>query len=276
MRYAPHLGLRRIDEPLFLHTAGTPDTVRQVELAAELGFAGMQDNFLNLRPVDEQSRIGTALARLGLAMGSFVLTVEHWNAQLWGSTTEAAALAVIARELDRSIATAARVGGRHVTVTSGRDPAVPLALQHAAMIEKLKRVADVALRGGIVLTVEATSEHFVPGMLVHRIADALAIVRAVDHPAVRLVFDAAHVDDMGDDVATSLEACWDSVAVIQAADNPGRVEPGAGRIDWIGVLRCARERRYSGLVELEHLPAGADVAGERALLDRLAAIDAAL
>lgn len=275
MRYAPHLGLRQPDGPLFLHSVGTADPVRQIEHAAALGFAGVQDNFLKIRPVEEQARIGEALRRLGLTMGSFVNSVTHWNAPLWGSP-EPGALAHIEAELRESIAAAERVGGRHVTVTSGRDPAVPLRYQHVAMAEKLARLADQAARGGVVLALEATNERFLPGMLVHHVADALAIVRAVDHPAVRLVFDVAHVHAMDGEILPNLRACREHIAVIQAADNPGRTDLGLGEINWVNVLRFVRAQGYTGLIELEHLPAEAGAAGEQALLERLAAIDAAI
>lgn len=275
LRYAPHLGLRAPDQPLFPHSAGSADPVAQVEYAASLGFAGVFDNFLKIRPAAEQERIGAALARHGLAMGSFVNSVEGWNAPSWGSA-DPAALAAVRREVAASVEAAQRVGGRSVTVTSGRDPRVPLAAQHAAMIEKLKAVADDAARGGICLNVEATSEHFLPGMLVFHAADALAIVRAVDHPAVRLVFDTAHLHAMDGDLLPQLEACAGAIGAIQVADDPGRCEPGTARIDWVPLLRGARAMGWSGLVELEHLPREPGAAGERALLERLAAIDAAL
>jgi hydroxypyruvate isomerase len=275
MRYAPHLGLRQPDGPLFRHSVGTADPVRQIEYASELGFAGVQDNFLKIRSIEKQVLIDDALRHFGLAMGSFVNSVSHWNAPLWGSQ-DAAAFAQIEADLRESIEAAQRVGGSNVTVTSGRDPAVPLRYQHIAMTEKLKRLADQAARGGVVLAIEATNERFLPGMLVNHVADALAIVRAVDHPAVRLVFDIAHVHSTDGEIIPNLRACYDSIAVIQVADNPGRVDLGRGEINWVNVLRFIRDQGYLGLIELEHLPSEAGSAGEQALLERLAAIDTAL
>jgi len=274
LRYAPHLGLRAPDQPLFLHSAGSADPVAQIEYAAALGFAGVFDNFLKIRPVTEQERIGAALARHGLAMGSFVNSVERWNAQLWNSA-DPAARAQIERDVAASVEAAQRAGGRSVTVTSGRDPDAPLAPQHAAMVENLRRVADTAARGGIVLGVEPTSEHFLPGMLVFHAADALAIVEAVDHPAVRMVFDTGHIQAMDGELLSQLERCRQAIGAIQVADHPGRTDLGTGEIDWVPLLRQVRAIGCAGLIELEHLPREPGIEGERALLERLAAIDAA-
>jgi len=74
MRLAPHLGLTSIHDGLFIHHAGA-DPLRQIEFIAERGFAGIEDNFLQLRPAEVQVRIGEALARNGLAMGCFLATL---------------------------------------------------------------------------------------------------------------------------------------------------------------------------------------------------------
>jgi hydroxypyruvate isomerase len=79
MRYAPHLGLTSPDTPLFRHMVGSADPVEQIRFSADQGFAGIEDNFLKLRPAAEQERMGAALARAGLEMGCFVNNVESWN-----------------------------------------------------------------------------------------------------------------------------------------------------------------------------------------------------
>ena len=76
LRYAPHIGLTSPDTPLFRHTAASADPVEQIRFVAGQGFAGIEDNFLKLRPTAEQGRIGVALAQAGLEMGCFVNNVE--------------------------------------------------------------------------------------------------------------------------------------------------------------------------------------------------------
>src|SRR5258706_9988742 len=88
-RFAGHLGVRSPNMPLFRHLAGSPDPVAQIELLAELGFAGVSDNFLCLRPPDEQHRIGRMLVSCGLEMGSFVHDPAGWNQPGWTRTDAA-------------------------------------------------------------------------------------------------------------------------------------------------------------------------------------------
>ena len=283
LRYTGHLGLRAPDQPLFRHSARSADPVDQIAFLAEQGFAGVQDNFLKLRPVAEQERIGVALARYGLQMGSFNNNPLAWNRPLW-SLADPAAQAELARDLEESIAAAARTGGRYLTCVTGMglrqgDPAEDAA-RHAAelqgMIENLRRLADRAAEGGCILCVEPVAAAWIPGLLVATLADALHVVHTVAHPAVKLLFDIAHVQTSEGDVLPRLRACWSDVALLQAADTPGRRDLGSGELDWPAILRFVREQAYAGLIEIEHLPAADSAEAEHQLLRRLRAVDAAL
>lgn len=275
LRFAPHLGLTSLDTPFFKHTVASTDPVAHIEHIAGLGFAGVEDNFLKLRPVAEQERIGRALARHGLEMGCFVNNVESWNKPLWGSG-EPEALAQLRRELESSIAAAGRVNGKYLTTISGRDLRVPLQAQLTAMAENLKRLAPLAEKAGVVLGIEPLNEPGFPGMLVHHVMDGYAVVKAVGSPAVRLVFDAFHIQVMDGDLINNLDRTWDAIGIVQVADNPGRVEPGTGEMNYANILRHLKAKGYVGLVELEHGMSGPGRAGEAAAIDRLRAINAAI
>jgi hydroxypyruvate isomerase len=137
------------------------------------------------------------------------------------------------------------------------------------MADNLRHAADRAAVAGVMLCVEATHPAFAPGLLIERWPDALALVRAVDHPAVMLNLDLGHVALHGDDVVATIDACGRWIGMVQVADVPGRVEPGAGRLDWRAVREALDRVGYDGLVELELEPAEAGEAGERAMLARL-------
>lgn len=273
LRFAPHIGLTSLDSPLFKESVGTIDPIEQIRYIADLGFAGVEDNLLKLRPVDQQVRIGAELARRGLQMGCFVNNASGWNKPIWGRNTPDAR-AQIQDDLVASIETAKRVNGKYLTTISGRDLNVPLAIQHDNMIENLKRVADMAERAGVVIGIEATNEWGFPGMLVHHVADAYRIVKAVDSPAVRLVFDAFHVQVMDGDLIRNLDRTFDAIGIVQIADNPGRVELGVGEVNWVSVLRHLRAKGYGGLVELEHAVSQPGREGEQRALSMLRGINA--
>jgi hydroxypyruvate isomerase len=69
---------------------------------------------------------------------------------------------------------------------------------------------------------------------------------------VRLIFDTSHVQIMDGDLIDNLRATWDAVGIVQIADNPGRLEPGTGELNFANFLRVVQELGFDGLVELEH------------------------
>ena len=90
LRYAPHLGFRSFDAPLFLASAGSADPLAQVDFAAANGFAGVQDPWFVSRPPALQEAIVARLAERGLAAGSVVFagTRETIRTPLWTCRAE--------------------------------------------------------------------------------------------------------------------------------------------------------------------------------------------
>ena len=275
MRYAPNIGLNSLDPPLFRKLVDSIDPIEHIAFAHDNGFAGIEDNFFKLRPAHEQERIGAELARRGLEMGCMVNNVASWDKPVW-SSRDVDVQAAIRIEFEQSIEAARRAGARHLTTLVGRCSDEPLAYQRAALADNLSRIAPLAERAGVVICLEAVNARDYPMLLLSDVADCYAVVQAVASPAVRILFDVFHVQARGGDVINAMTRCWDAVAVIQVADNPGRGEMGSGELNWANVLRHARTLGYTGLVELEHEVSAPGAEGERQVLERLAAIDRAI
>ena len=274
LRYASHLGYRSAQEPLFPASVGTLDPLAHIDYATSLGLAGVQYALARGRPTEEQAAVGGALARQGLEAGCVIYTgFDNIRRPLWA---DAAPLARkrLAAELALAFETARRVGSRHIAVLSGLDPRHDAKAQRGAFIENLRWAAEQAEKAGVALLLEPVDRARLPDMLLHHIADACEIVDAVDSPAVRLIFDTAHVQAMDGDAVRQLETAWDRIAIVQLADVPGRIEPGAGEIDFAALLGLLKRRRFPGLVEFEF---GWSVPGretEQAFIEHLRCLDA--
>jgi hydroxypyruvate isomerase len=275
MRYAPHIGLMGPDAPLFLETVGSADPVAQIDYLASLGFSGIEDNFLRIRPPEMQERMGAALAGHGMEMGCAVNNPMHWNRPLWGIGSEEAR-AQLKRDLTESIAAAKRAGGKYLTVVTAHDTAMPAAYQRTRMVEDLKRLAPMAEEAGVILALETVDTNRWPGMLMNHVPEAYEMVKAVGSPAVKLVFDFGHIAPMDGRVIENLTAVFDEIAIIQASDIPGRLELGSGELNWVNIFRTIRRLGYTGLIELEHMLSVPGLAGEKTVLDNLRAIDDAV
>lgn len=268
LRLAGHLGVRAPDAPLLRYLAGSADPVQQIALMARFGFAGISDNFLLLRRASERKRIVEALRHYGLAMGSFVHDPAAWNAPTWSARNPRGRDA-LKRALARSIAAAGSCGGTRINVVTGRDPARPPGDQLAAMVENLATAAEAIAGLGIRLCVEATHPSFAPGLLVERWQDALAVVKQVGHEAVGLTLDIGHIALHGEDPVAAIDASRDWIGIVQVADVPGRVEPGAGTLSWAAIIKALKTGGHDGLVELELEASQAGEAGERSMLAHL-------
>ncbi|WP_380871378.1 hypothetical protein ACFB49_24440 [Sphingomonas sp. DBB INV C78] len=280
LAWTAHLGLRGPDAPLFRHSARSLDPFDQIDFIADLGFAGVQDNYAALRPAEEQEKVAAHAAARGLRMASFVHDPMGWNLPRWSADTAEGRAALMA-ELDHSLATARRIGGRTLICVAGVDPARSREAQLDAMADNLRRAGDAAGAAGVALCVEMTSPLWLPDMLVVRLEDAEAVVRAADHPAVRLMFDAGHIAMNGDDPLAAFGRLADMVGGVQVADmpageGPGRIDVGGGTTDWVPLLRAIRASGYAGLFEIEHEAEREGLGGEQRLVERLRAVDAAV
>jgi hydroxypyruvate isomerase len=275
LRYAPHLGYRPPFDPLFPALVGSEDPVAHVRFAAEQGFAGVLYAAARGRTSMEQERVGHAIAHHGLETGCLLYTTfDQLRNTSWASDSDDARRWISA-ELAQATAAAQRVGSRKLAVLGGADAQTPMGPQREAFVQNLRRSADIVARDGMVLCLETLNSQSVPGMLLHHMPDALALVRAVNHPAVRLIFDTAHVQAMDGEVLNHLEQAWDHIEIVQLADHPGRLEPGTGEVDFAGVLSLLYRRGYTGLLELEYGWAQPGIESEHQGLNTLRRLDEA-
>ncbi|MDR1237965.1 MAG: TIM barrel protein [Propionibacteriaceae bacterium] len=136
--------------------------------------------------------------------------------------------------LAESIEAASALGAGFVIVQTGqRRPGVSGAEQTEAVVQALKRAAQLAEGQPVALLLEALNskiDH--PGYFLDDTAAAATIVRAVGHPRLGLLYDRYHAAVMGEEIGYGIADALDLVKHVHIADLPGRGEPGSGTIDW--------------------------------------------
>lgn len=131
--------------------------------------------------------------------------------------------------------------------------------------DTLCRLADLGDRNGVVFILENLNEQVDhPGTPFARAEDTLALVSAVDHPAMKLNLDLYHAQ-IGE--GNLIELCRQALPYmgeIQVADVPGRKEPGTGEINYPAIARALFDMGYRGTIGLEAWPSQDDeLAAER-------------
>lgn len=164
------------------------------------------------------------------------------------------------RDLERSIEVATEVGCSNLIVTVGPEQEdVDRDAQHDAIVDALSRVAPIAEDAGIALGVEPLNtavDH--PEYYLSSTAEGREIVRAVDNPAVGLLFDVYHQQITEGDVTRRLTDAVDDLTYVHIADNPGRNEPGTGELNYETILSALADAGYDGHVGCEFSPVGDD------------------
>jgi hydroxypyruvate isomerase len=167
--------------------------------------------------------------------------------------------------LSDSIAVADRVGALQLHMFSdsrGPDgtflPGPPLtdAQKRRSCVEGLRECAQLIEGKPIELTLEAVNRVFVPTYFLGDFGASLEICREVEHPQVRVFFDAYHQQLVGGRLIDNLLDGLPWVSSVHIADVPGRGAPGTGEINFHSIKRVLDEQGYDRQLTFEVVPDG--------------------
>ena len=133
--------------------------------------------------------------------------------------------------------------------------------QYKSLLEGTKRAGDLAAKADVTMIVEPLNSlvnH--KGFFLTTCTEGLKLIREVDNPRVKLLFDIYHEQVQEGNIIRTLTEAAPWVAVFHVADNPGRHDPGTGEIDYGNVYKAIRKTGFGGFVTMEYLPLGDQVA----------------
>jgi hydroxypyruvate isomerase len=91
-----------------------------------------------------------------------------------------------------------------------------------------------------------------PAQFLRGVPQGYAICKAVNSPSCKILDDLYHQQiDIGN-LIPNMEKAWDEIAYVQVGDNPGRKEPTTGEINYKSIFKWLHERKYDGIVGMEH------------------------
>jgi len=268
LKYAPHEG----------SFASRGGLIEQIAYAADQGFTAWEDNEAVSRSVAQQEAMARALRQRGMTMGVLVASMPKWSQfrPVLGADDGAEREAMLA-DLNAALEVAKRLDAKWLTVVTGfMDPKVPLDLQTARIIELMRRAGDIAARADRVLVMEplnTITNH--PNIFMRTIPQGYLVAKGANSPGVKILADIYHAQIQAGNLIPTLDSCWDEIAYIQFGDNPGRLEPGTGEINYKTIVQWLRRRGYAGVIGMEHGNSLQGRAGEDRLIAAYRAIDAA-
>jgi hydroxypyruvate isomerase len=219
------------------------DRLRKV---AEAGFTHYE--FWQWKPKDID-----AMVRLNKELG---LTPTQFSS-FWGITHPSKKEAFL-ESVRGCIAPAEKLGVKKLCVVAGEEAeGLTREEQDRAVIDALKAGGEILKPHGITLILEPLNilvDH--PKQLIVDSAHAVRVLKAVDMPNVRMLFDIYHQQISEGNLILNIRKHKDYIGYFQLADNPGRHEPGTGEINYARVLRAIHDMGYKGAIGLEMSPAG--------------------
>jgi len=156
-----------------------------------------------------------------------------------------------------------------IVLSGNMVPGLSREEQHLASIETLKRAAALVegrkINGQPVrLLLECIHLEENPKYFLTSAAEAIEIVRAVNHPQVQFLYDIYHEQMSYGDLIGKFDKNIDVIGLIHIADVPGRHEPGTGEINYGNIYRKLAQLNYRHNVAMEFIPTGHAVAQLRA------------
>ncbi len=254
MKFSPDFGL-------FAEVAGS-DPLDQIRWAYDQGFRAWESTGLKQRNAQEQEAISQLIHQLGMEFGQFVGTLTFSEVTFAGQDLELRKSVI--KDALRSVEIAKRMGTKTVHNVLGlADPRLSWDFQLANAIEMTKRLMDIYQPEGITMVIEPMNhkiDH--PGMFLHKVSQAYALVKGVGSSHVKILFDIYHIQIQEGNIIPTLELAWDEVGYFQLGDTPGRNEPGTGEINYKNVLQFIHDKGYRGFAGLEHGNSISGKAGE--------------
>jgi len=136
--------------------------------------------------------------------------------------------------------------------------------QHESCVEGLKRAAELVEGKNVKLLLENIDPEENPRYYLQSVAEGFEIVRKVNHPQVRFLYDFFHEQIAEGNLIEKLEKNIDWVGLVHIADVPGRHEPGTGEINYENIFKKLGQLKYDRYAAMEFIPTGDPVQSLRA------------
>jgi len=227
--------------------------LERIDAAKAAGFAQVECHYPYEFAVDtlreRLSAAGVELTGLNTAPGDLAAG-DFGLAGVPGRETE------FRRAFDQALSYAVGLGTPMIHVMAGVVAPNDRQTALRTYISNVRAAAQASAGTGITLLLEPINHGDKPDYLVSRSDEMAEIIRELDEPNVRMLFDAYHVGVAEGDVLERVVRHQDIIAHVQIAAVPSRAEPDEGDVDYRRFFEVLDTIKYRGLIGLEYKPRG--------------------
>ena len=112
----------------------------------------------------------------------------------------------------------------------------------------LRQAAEYAKQANLMMAIEYLNRF--ECYLLNTVAQAVELVRAVDHPNFRTMYDSFHAHIEEKDPAAAIRAVAPVLAHVHISEND-RSTPGTGQVNWDATFQTLKEIKYDGWMVIE-------------------------
>lgn len=223
---------------------GNLDFCEAVKTAGKLGFDAVETydwKSLDLDRVRETCQ-ETGVELLSLCTTQFQMTDPTFRQDWLDGLAE-------------SCQAANRVGAQYLITQVGPDTGAERQAQHDSIVAALREAKPILESTGVTVMIEPLNTYVNhPGYYLWSSREAFEIIRQVDHPLVKVVYDIYHQQIMEGNIIPSITENLDCIAHLHSAGHPGRHELQAGENDYHVIFDAVDRAGYQGACGLEYLP----------------------
>ena len=240
---------------------------KRIGRIAEVGFSCVEfwhpegtwdGQRVNMDRPKDAAALRRACDEHGVTLNDFAM--HGWDGSIGGCPVRAEDRDRYLGQIRKMIDFAKAVGcGRGIVLSGIVDPALTRTEMRANLEAALAEAVEIARPAGFTLLLEPLNtlvDH--PGYYLDSSAEGFAIVRAIDSPHLKLLYDVYHMQIMEGNVIATIESNIDAIGHFHSAGVPGRAELLDNELDYPTILRRIEATGYDGAFGLEYFPNMAD------------------
>ena len=157
--------------------------------------------------------------------------------------------------LKESCIAANEVGAKKLITQVGPDTGAERAVQHQSIVDALEQAKPILEEYGVTIMLEPLNTYVNhPGYYLWSSKEGFDIVREVNHPLVKIIYDIYHQQIMEGNIIPSIRDNLDCIAHLHSAGHPGRNELQFGENDYKVIFSAIDKAGYKGACGLEYRP----------------------
>ena len=232
--------------PCFFLATTTEQFIAAIQKSTDLGYTAVET--YDWRMLDTAA-VKNTLDETGVELCS-ILVMENRL-----TTPECRDLCLTS--LRKTCEAAVKMGVKRAITQVGNDTGAPREAQHAAIVETLTAAKPILEHYGVTVMPEPLNikvNH--PGYYLSTASEAFDIVREVDSPFVKIVYDIYHQQVTEGDIIPTVTNNLNLIAHLHSAGHPGRHDLWEGELNYKYIFDAIDKAGYTGACGLEYSPLG--------------------